>query len=221
MPLQAILSKQSNDPFLHPAELTCLDGMAASLRRQSYLMGRYCAKEALTRQLGLGQAQRISIRPGVFGQPLVSAPATDGIGVSISHSADYGCALAFDPAQPMGVDLELAGTRHERAVRGLLTEAEVCRVETVWRHEHAYSWLWTVKEAVGKAMCTGLTVPAWLYEVSAIQRVGLFLVATFQHLLQYKVLSFQWEGAFVSIALPARTTLELPMENEISPISLS
>jgi phosphopantetheinyl transferase len=218
MPQEAILSRQLTDPFLHPAESACLDRMTTSLRRQSYLIGRYCAKEALTRQLGGEQAQRILIRAGVFGQPLVSAPANDGTGVSISHSADYGCALAFDPAQPMGIDLEAAGTRHERALRGQLTEAEAYRVATVWRHDNACVLLWTVKEAVGKAMRTGLTVPTWLYEVSAIQRVGLFLVATFQHLLQYKVLSFQWEGVFVSIALPARTTLEMPMESGILPI---
>lgn len=203
-----LLAEQQLRPFLHPAECARLEGMA-SLRRQSYLIGRYCAKQALAHQMAMGDLQRILIEPGVFGQPLVRAPTTNVSRISISHSADYGCALAFDPAQPMGLDIELTPPKHDRALRAQLTPAETNRIENIWRHENACVWLWTAKEALGKTLFTGLTVPMWMYEVSTAQRANLFLMATFTHMLQYKALTFLWNDAVVTIVLPARTQLEL------------
>ncbi|MDO8299355.1 4'-phosphopantetheinyl transferase superfamily protein [Lacisediminimonas sp.] len=207
----ALYAAQRFAPFLHPSELARLDGMT-DLRRHGYLTGRYCAKHALAHHIGITALDHILIEPGVFGQPLVRAPSEAAIRIGISHSADYACGLAFDPAQPMGIDLEPMSVRHEEAVRSQMTPAERCLLANSWRHGHACAWLWTVKEALGKALLMGLTVPIWMYEVKAVEQSGQFLVTTFAHLIQYKALSFEWNGALVTIVLPARTTLEIPQD---------
>lgn len=218
---ESLLASHKTRPFLHSLEAEYLDGLQASLRRQSYLMGRFCAKNALAQQMGLERAERILVEPGVFGQPLVRAPSHAGVGVTLSHSADYGCALAFDCMHPAGIDMEYPGPRHQRTLSPELSDEERARLEQAWRHPGAHTWLWTVKEAISKALHTGLTVPVRFYEVKECERVGVFLMATFSHFPQYKALSFLWQGMLVSIALPRRTQLAMPACPEISPISLA
>lgn len=206
----SLLARQQASAFLDPDALQRMARMAAGTRQHSFLLGRYCATQAVSQHLGLPATHAVTIENGVFGQPLVSSPVGADARIAISHSANYGCALAFDQAQPMGIDLEPADRLEDSVLRPLVTAAEHRWLDAVRPGAHACTWLWTVKEALGKALCTGIALPMQLTEVIGIERDGVFLVARFRHLVQYKALSFLWHGALVSIVLPARTTLDMP-----------
>ena len=195
--------------------------LPGSLRRHSYLLGRRAAKTALRQQMNLEQPEKIWVDVGVFGQPLVRAPAHAGMGISISHSADYGGAIAFDMAQPMAIDIEPLRRRDDQALLSQFTPAEIDRLNHVSQHPVSPLWLWTAKEALSKVMQTGLTVPLDLYEIGTIQQDGVFFVALFKKFLQYKTLSFRWRESMITIALPARTAVECPLHNELLPLNMN
>lgn len=204
MSLPQLFSEQQSRAYLHPGEQAQLHLYTSPLRRHSYLLGRYCAKRALALQLGFDDPQGILVQAGVFGQPVPRTIAGADTRISISHSEDRGCALAFDAAMPMGIDLEIESSRHDDILRSQLCPAELYRLEREWPQPQVCTGLWTAREALGKALGTGLTMSPWIYEICSVEREGIYLVARFRHLPQYKSLSFRWENALVSIALPVR-----------------
>ena len=60
----------------------------------SYLIGRYCAKQALNQQFHGTKMSDILISSGVLGQPIVHSLQL--MTVSIAHSQNLGIALAFE-----------------------------------------------------------------------------------------------------------------------------
>ncbi|MEM7393840.1 MAG: 4'-phosphopantetheinyl transferase, partial [Verrucomicrobiota bacterium] len=110
--------------FLHPEEETFFLSLAYERRQSSYILGRYCAKQALSDYFGEVDPRRISIQPGVFNQPVVHYP--DGHAhISISHSGDWGAAIAYPEAHPMAIDIEEINADRDRAIRSQLTEDEL------------------------------------------------------------------------------------------------
>jgi hypothetical protein len=85
------------------------------------------------------------------------------------------------------------------------------------------TWLWTVKEALGKALKTGLTVPLGIYELQNVSGEGRFVVTTFRNFGQFKCLSFCWRGAVISVALPWKSELRIDecAAREIDPLPAS
>jgi 4'-phosphopantetheinyl transferase len=83
-------------------------------------------------------------------------PHVDPLGVSISHSQRLVAVAAGLPG-PVGIDLE---DRHPRTVTALaqrwFTPAELAWMSVQPEELEAFLHLWTAKEAVGKALGTGL-----------------------------------------------------------------
>ncbi|MEV0370831.1 4'-phosphopantetheinyl transferase superfamily protein [Streptomyces sp. NPDC050636] len=98
---------------------------------------------------------RLEYEPG--GRPRLTGPAA-GLHVSLSHSTGAG-AVALSRHHPVGVDVETV--RPLPAVpmaRRWLDETAADWVARSPRHAriHAFLWLWTQKEAIGKARGHGL-----------------------------------------------------------------
>ncbi|WP_406205685.1 4'-phosphopantetheinyl transferase superfamily protein [Kitasatospora sp. NBC_01560] len=105
---------------------------------------------------GVAEAEiRVEYEPG--GRPFL-AGAGRGLSVSVSHGQGL-AAVALTRAGRVGVDLEVL--RPVRAER--LAERWFSAAETAWvsarppeEQQEAFFWLWTRKEAVGKALGIGL-----------------------------------------------------------------
>jgi phosphopantetheinyl transferase (holo-ACP synthase) len=95
-------------------------------------------------------------RPPVLRHDAAGAPRVDPLGVSISHSRRF-VAVVAGLAGPVGVDLE---DRYPRDVTGLahrwFTPTELAWMADQPEELEAFLHLWTGKEAVGKALGTGL-----------------------------------------------------------------
>lgn len=66
-------------------------------RKIEFLAGRYAAKEAFSKAYGTGIGEDVSfldieIITNQKGKPSICSPLTDGVHLSISHSADYAVA---------------------------------------------------------------------------------------------------------------------------------
>ena len=148
--------------MLSAAELAQYANLHFAQKRQAFMLGRLAAKTALGAMLEESAWPNISIRAGVFGQPLVTHPRALGIDVTVSHSNDVAVAVAFPADWPMGIDLEtVAGDAVAAVVAALDASAE----ERAWLAAEPMGGsancgvLWTAREALGKALKTGLNSP--------------------------------------------------------------
>ncbi|KAF4406794.1 MULTISPECIES: 4'-phosphopantetheinyl transferase superfamily protein [Streptomyces] len=111
---------------------------------------------AAARVTGAGPGRlRIGHEPG--GRPVLSGLGP-GVHVSLSHGRGF-AALALTGLGPLGVDVEVERPVHARR----MAERWFTAAESRWLRERpeeerraAFFWLWTHKEAMGKAYGTGL-----------------------------------------------------------------
>ncbi len=116
--------------------------MRAALR---HLIAHHLQQPAHCIQLGLS----------AFGKPCLRAPAAP-LQFNLSHSQQLGL-IALSAQRPVGIDIEaLASTQQQRALLSVFSPREQAYC---LQHPHATDWtqIWTGKEAVLKALGTGLT----------------------------------------------------------------
>ena len=198
--------------WMHPKEKERLELLTFPRRRASYVMGRYCAKRALQQQINISKLDKIWIGEGVFHQPVLYGNEIDTLQVSIAHTQDLATALIFDERYPLAIDIEMNDNQHTPTIISQLTSSEKFFIDEQWDptfNIHPFPWIWTVKEALGKVLKTGLTVPMPVYEVKEIGREGIFIMSTYKNFPQYKALSFLWNEAIISIVLPRKTEMRL------------
>lgn len=203
---------QFDSDWIHPKEKETLKLLTFPRRRASYLLGRYCAKKALQQQINLVELDKIWIGQGVFHQPILFGDGIKTMQVSIAHTEDMGTALIFDQRHPMGIDIEINDHQHDSIIASQLISSEKKKLDDPLFSTfniQPYPWIWTVKEALGKVLKTGLTVPLSVYEVKKIGHERAFIMNTFTNFPQYKALSFLWNEAIISIALPRKTEMTL------------
>ncbi|MBO9732597.1 MAG: 4'-phosphopantetheinyl transferase superfamily protein [Chitinophaga sp.] len=188
--------------FLHPEERAVSKGA----EQHHYLLGRHAAKLAAVDFTGVA-ANNIRIRPGVFGQPVLSCPGYSNLQVSITHSAGSAMAVVFPEAHPMAVDIELLdGDRFLPP----LTPAEAALIAPLsYTSEEQTYLLWTAREALSKVLRTGFTTDLELFNVKSVAMNGSFMVAEFQHFLQYKAISWIAGNMACSLVVPQRSQVDM------------
>jgi 4'-phosphopantetheinyl transferase EntD/3-hydroxymyristoyl/3-hydroxydecanoyl-(acyl carrier protein) dehydratase len=150
-----------------PDEEARLTARGTLRRKRDRLAGQAAAKLALSSLTGCG-TDRFRVDRDALGAPLVVGLDAR---VSISHRAGVGWALAARTGHP-GIDVELIEARPASFAQTWLTSGERVLsagqplLETV---------IWSVKEAVVKALGTGFRVPAQQVEVTSIGRASVAL----------------------------------------------
>ena len=172
------------------------------------MIGRYCAKQALSASTHKKDLTDILIENGVFQQPIVYYPTHKNPQVSISHTDTLGAALAFPEAHPMAIDVETINTDKDNAIQTQLTNHER-RLLSSLSNTMPPQLLWTVKEALSKILKCGLMIPFELLEVEDIIQQENFCVSHFKNLQQYKALSFLLAENVCSLVYPKKTRLNL------------
>ncbi|MFC8461967.1 4'-phosphopantetheinyl transferase family protein, partial [Streptomyces sp. NPDC057242] len=135
------------------------DGLGARGLLRALLQDRFPAAA------GAGIAYTPAGRPTLLGHP--------GLGISVSHVAEA-CAVGVARGRAVGVDVQdpppdvtdpmvhwCAPAHHEALAA--LPPADRAR---------EFTWMWTVKEACGKALGTGLAGPALILDVPPGARAG-------------------------------------------------
>nr|WP_300141328.1 4'-phosphopantetheinyl transferase superfamily protein [Propionicimonas sp.] len=195
---------------LHPHEWEQLGRARSDKRRSDFVAGHHAAKLAICAQLATWlRPSSILIEPGVFGQPIVRCPESARVGVSIAHSGGCAVAVAFDVGHPMGIDIELIDRKREATLRSqaVVSEVSLCLAHRVPMLEMS-THLWCAKEAVGKAMLTGLTVPSSLLEVSSVVADHDGYRIRFRNLIQYGARAVRIGNYAVALGHPRDTELE-------------
>jgi 4'-phosphopantetheinyl transferase len=198
---------------LHSQERNYYDLLTFEKRIKSYLLGRLVAKQAIAALTGEEILADINIQPGIFKQPIVVSNKQN-IQVSITHCDDFGAAIAFPEAHPMGIDIERINPNKTDVLKRQITENEEKLIHSsVHSHELGYTLLWTVKEALSKVLKTGLMTPFEVFEISKIELYDNYIMCYYKNFAQYRVISFTIDNYICSIAHPLKSELSFGVES--------
>lgn len=171
------------------------------------MLGRFAAKQALSKIIGEQQLDCIHIASGMFNQPVVVHPKCGNLQVSITHNGCVGAAVAFSEAAPIGIDLEKIPAKFDvLAAQMTVAEKTIIR-ELPYSESTSYTILWTAKEALSKILRTGVTVPFHLLEVSDLKGRHGGTLGLYTNFPQYAVYSFVLKSRVCSISYPKLTEL--------------
>lgn len=201
---------------LHSEELDYWSSLAFAKRQQSYLLGRYAAKQAISRQDGNMPYPSILIKPGIFDYPIAYYPSTNHkVQITISHCENLGVALAFSEDHPMGIDLEAIKTGNKTTIAGQLTDHEQKLINSCTdpaselNPDILYTIFWTVKEALSKVLRTGMMTPFTIYAIKNIVAQDNYWISEFENFAQYQAMSFILGQQICSIVYPKQTELTI------------
>ncbi len=196
------LTENDLKSFLSDEELLFYDNIDNSSTKQSYFYGRKAAKKALLAITEIRNPQEISIRNGIYGQPVICGNRISGIQVSISHSKHYAAGIAFFEECPMAVDIEEISKTKEESVKSQMTRHEIINVIPKIDGNYGNLCLWTAKEALSKVIRTGLQIDFSLLEVEQVNYNSKVIEGSFTNFIQYKFLSCCSNDFIYSIVFP-------------------
>jgi len=196
-------------PLLSPSEAKLLTNLEFPRRRESYLLGRYAAKRGLLLLLNEPDGSRISVFSGAFDQPLVEYPSQRGVSITITHTQGLALGLAFPVGHPMGIDVERKDASRLAILVAQMTSAERAWAETSGLEEvTCATMLWTMKEALAKALTTGLMSPWEIYATGEWRCIGEGIwESRFLNFAQYRAVTWMADDAILSLALPRNSLL--------------
>lgn len=187
--------------YLHVNEINYFKKLQFEKRQYNYLLGRYCAKVALTAYLNMYDSTEIEISIGALGQPVVVG--SKNLQISISHTNDSASVIVFPELYPMGIDIETCGTKESDAIHTTLTATEKKHLATKGI-TNGHLLLWTAKEALSKALKCGLTIPLDILEIKEILCINSYYISTFTNFPQYKGISYEIDNKILSIVVPTQ-----------------
>jgi 4'-phosphopantetheinyl transferase len=157
VPLWAPPARQAElEALLEPHERERLERFAFPWLRTRYAVAHAALRTVAARCLGRSPAA-LRFAVGPHGKPYL--PGTD-LELNLSHAGDWGM-IALGHDRPVGVDLEAIVPRRVDGsmIRAVTSAAERAAFATMPAHEHAIAFfrLWVRKEAVIKALGTGLS----------------------------------------------------------------
>ena len=172
--LKIIENFSSQTDLLSDNEMKIYRSLRLEKRKKEFLAGRIAAKEAVgvvIDQFGFHRSPpRIEVLKSPGGAPFVTIEGDGGhsILVSISHSNEVAAAAAcIGDIIGLGIDVEISEKRSNSFLKTAFTSEERTCIERVpKRMRYIYSThLFTLKEAVSKALGTGLSVNTYDIEV--------------------------------------------------------
>lgn len=161
--------------WLDPAERSRSDRFQHAPARRRFVLCRAALRSLLCAHLGCENAE-LSFGAADGGKPfaLVDGRPVD-VGFNVSHSGPHGL-IALAPSGRVGVDVEERVPRRDlnrliAAVFGPDEQADLAAL-TGGDRVHLFFRLWTLKEAVAKALGTGLSFDVSRFEIPAPIRSG-------------------------------------------------
>jgi 4'-phosphopantetheinyl transferase len=146
----------AGDGWLSPGELDVLARLTFEKRRSDWRLGRFAAKTAVARWLGV-PIRQIEILAASDGAPEVRLDGEAPVVVSISHRAERALVVVGHGGTSLGCDLELIEARSRAFVSDWLAPAEGALVERHGaRRDLVANLAWTAKEAAAKMRREGL-----------------------------------------------------------------
>lgn len=200
---------KTDHEILHPKEQTYFNQLSYPLRRKSYILGRHAAKQAISSLKNEVDLKAIEVDFGIFHQPIIKGSYEEPIDISISHSDHSAVALAYPSGHPMGIDLEKIDYEKKEIYIKQLTETEKTLMkELAIGMPGGAILLWSAKEALSKALKSGLAVDYDIYETKKLVWNKDHLTGEFVNFAQYRFEAFLFNKHVMAITLPKKTKMQ-------------
>lgn len=180
-------------------------------QRDYYKAGRIAAKIAITRNTHENDPKKIEIHNGVHGEPIIINSNLKNNQVSISHCDGIAIAVVFPEKLQIALDIENTHRYRTQYIDNLLSKNEKKLLETLkLDKEMMFFALWTMHEAMGKTLKTGIAIDRDLFEVTEIRSVNnQCLKGTFKNFPNHEGISMFIENWCLSLVLPSQTEFRL------------
>ena len=197
------------DPAWHVDQLDVWEqarahGFTSTARRLGFVAGRVAARRALAALDTVSRPEVCAgIVPDCLGAPMVGRTALVP-DVSITHNDRLALALAFPRWLMAGVDLESVTAETTRLIRRTMTVAEDAAVVASGVDPAVgCTFVWTAREALSKALRTGLSADLSLFEVGRISGTAGGLRAGYRRLPRFTAHGRLVGSTLVTLCLPA------------------
>lgn len=177
-------------------------------RKNSYLLGRYCAKQAIAQLIGINSLSSFSICSGIFRQPIVRNVPLSGVMISLSHSENSAAAIAHLDSYPCGIDLEKIAPQHIESIYPMMTNKECELLSPLNLNKiEGLILLWCAKESLTKVLKTGLSLPFSILEIYSIEKKEAYYEVSYKNFPQYSSINFISQGMMLSMVKPKKTKM--------------
>ncbi len=205
--IEELISTEIYKKALNKTELETLNSFRNGNRYKSFLLSRYMAKKAVSLLLdSKEELKNISIEKGIFNFPIVKVNSNKNVQISITHSKDFVCAIAYDEACPMAIDVEKIKTKRASTVEKALSR-EFNAIDEFTENDIAITH-WTCIESLSKALRTGVTLPLEMYTIKTMEAYNSSLVSLYSHFYQFKASSFKIEDYILTLCYPKKFYLK-------------
>ncbi|MES2310113.1 MAG: 4'-phosphopantetheinyl transferase superfamily protein [Verrucomicrobiota bacterium] len=172
--------------------------------RNAFLLGRRCAKRALTLLESNLDLKSISLLSGVAGNPILQG-VFNPYEASISHSLDYAVAITSPAQHPVTLDLERIRPDRVEAIERMLTSHEIEMIQASSDPVSTSTLIWTAKEALSKWLRSGMSLHFKVLEVKSIQKEGDRISGSFSHVFHLRFESWQVGPWWLTIVFPNKS----------------
>lgn len=195
--------------YLSKEEFRLYEDIKSNERKQSFVYGRVAAKIALKIILQDLKFEEVSIVPGLLGQPVIKNLSMNDYAISISHSKKIAAAIIVSSICPVGIDVEEISFSHINELNSICREYELELTANCHGDDEvtAKTRIWTLKEALSKALTCGFVVPLSYFDIIEFSRdqLGSCSFANFPQFIGH---SYVLSDHVLSIVLPYNVKIE-------------
>lgn len=196
------------DSYLSLQEKKYYDDLKYEARKASYLLGRITSKRALAPLMD-NDKQDIFIDKGIFHYPIIRNNNSN-LTVTITHTKHIGAAAAVKEHYPIGIDIETKDPNHVKSIKSQMTEQEIDLVENCqWEEYEGVIAIWTMKEALSKALKIGFLTSLKTYEVNKLDCHNNCIISKYKNFSMFEAKSFKLNKCIYTICYPNKCNLSL------------
>lgn len=172
-------------------------------RKDEFYWGRIAMKMTLLSEKKRDLFQRLSIKKGIFNQPVVE---NNNIDFSISHCSNIVVATCFPKSYLVGIDIEK------------IKYDNLCYIENFYpknkvpygiKEEIACTISWTAAEAISKALKIGFTANPQIFCIKNISIKNDIFFIDFVNFPNFKGFSFKLDEYIFSIIVPKNVYIDI------------
>ncbi|EMB73064.1 4'-phosphopantetheinyl transferase family protein [Streptococcus mutans] len=182
-------------------------------RKKQFLLGRLCAYKAINILTNFRESS-VSIEKSFFNAPIIKG--NGDISITISHSEDWVVAVAYSSKLMLGVDTESFSNNEliEKNISNI--HQKVFNYITLYTNMNAYTLCWMVREALSKALRTGLTISEEVLQISetCVKYIDEYVILEFDfdYFPVFKGVYFELEGCPIALVFPKRLSFKIAIE---------
>ena len=188
-------------------------------RKDDFLLGRFCAKQALSKFSGDPAFLNFEITNGIFNQPVIRSSRVEPLSLSLSHSNGQSFALVCDLVNPICIDCE---SIQEIAIKPIVATLGPVEKELPNSLSERFDSaivpivIWTLREALGKALNCGLSVKNGILEVASLSSLSKsILMAEYLNFSHFRGISFATKAMIFSLSVPKELEIVDPSALQI------